>query len=154
MLLLPITMYVVGTSVFTATIAQTQEAFRNQAHGDYLVNLMQTVPAIWVVLFSPVAGWLSDRFGRRRILIWSMVIYAFVGSAPFLMNDLYAILATRCLVGICEAVVVTTTTAMIGDYFKGRSRERWLAGQTGLGPLSALAIIWVCLLYTSDAADE
>jgi MFS family permease len=107
------------------------------------VNIVQTMPAIWVVLFAPVAGWLADRFGRRPILIWSMIVYALVGAAPFLMSNIYWILVTRCFVGICEAVVLVTTTAMIGDYFKGRSRERWLAGQTGLGSLSALGIIWL-----------
>jgi MFS family permease len=140
-LLLPITLAVVGVSVFTATIAQMQAAFKYLANGDYLVGLMQGMPGFWIVAFSPVAGWLADKFGRRQILIWSMVFYAVAGVSPFWLTDMNAILATRCVVGMCESVVMTVTTAMLCDYFKGAARERWLAAQTGTASLSALVII-------------
>jgi len=142
MLLLPITMSVVGISVFTATAALMGEHFKDVPNGDYLVQLLITMPAIWILLFSPVAGWLADRFGRRQILIWSMIVYALVGIAPFFMENIYLIILTRCGVGICESIVMTVTTTMISDYFKGASRERWLAGQTATASLSALLIIW------------
>ena len=140
-LLLPITLAVIGVSVFTATVAQMQAHFKDVPNGDYLVNLLQTMPGFWIVAFSPVAGWLADRFGRKQILLWSMLFYAAAGVAPFWMEDIYAILATRCVVGMCESVVLTVTTTMLCDYFKGHSRERWLASQTGLASFSALLII-------------
>jgi len=140
-LLLPITLAVVGVSVFTATISQMQEAFSYLPNGNYLVNLMQGMPGFWIVAFSPVAGWLADRFGRRTILIWSMVFYAIAGVAPFWLSDMTAILLTRCVVGMCESVILTVTTTMLCDYFKGAVRERWLAAQTGTASLSALIII-------------
>lgn len=143
MLLLPITMAVVGVGVFTATAAMMIEHFaRLVPNAEYLVQLLITLPAIWIALFSPVAGWLADRFGRRRILLVSMVVYAFFGIAPFWMEDIYAILVTRCAVGICESIVLVVTTTMICDYFKGRVRERWLAAQTATASLSSLLIIW------------
>ena len=140
-LLLPITLAVIGVSVFTATGKQMTDHFRNVPHGDYLVDLLQTMPGFWIVFFSPIAGWLADRFGRRPILIASMVVYAVAGVAPFFMENIYAILVTRCFVGMCESVVLTITTTMLCDYFRGSSRERWLAGQTGVASLSALVVI-------------
>jgi hypothetical protein len=59
--------------------------------------------------------------------------------APFWMEDIYAILATRCVVGMCESVVLTVTTTMLCDYFKGHSRERWLASQTGTRVILCIA---------------
>jgi MFS family permease len=140
-LLLPITLAVIGVSVFTATGAQMADHFRHVPNGDYLVDLLQTMPGFWIVFFSPVAGWLADRFGRRPILIASMIVYAVAGVAPFFMENIYAILVTRCFVGMCESVVLTITTTMLCDYFRGGSRERWLAGQTGVASLSALVVI-------------
>jgi MFS family permease len=151
-LLLPITLAVIGVSVFSVTVPAMQTNFKGttffgmntlfgSATGDYLVNLLQTMPGFWIVAFSPVAGWLADKFGRRQILLWSMVVYAVAGVAPFVLQGIYPILFTRCLVGMCESVVLTVTTTMLCDYFKGRSRERWLAGQTGTASLSALVII-------------
>jgi predicted MFS family arabinose efflux permease len=42
---------------------------------------------------------------------------------------------------MCESVVMTVTTTMLCDYFKGRAREKWLASQTGVATLSSLFII-------------
>jgi hypothetical protein len=80
-LLLPITLAVIGVSVFTATGHLMQEHFKYLADGDYWVGWLQTMPGIWIVAFSPVAGWLADRFGRRPILITAMFIYAVAGTA-------------------------------------------------------------------------
>jgi MFS family permease len=140
-LLLPITLAVIGVSVFTSTVRLMQDHFRDVPRGEYLVNYLQTMPGLWIVLFSPIAGWLADRFGRRNILMTAMVLYSIAGVAPFWMGNIYAILVTRCVVGMCESVALTLTTTMLCDYFKGRSRERWLASQTGVASLSALVII-------------
>lgn len=151
-LLLPITLAVIGVSVFSATVPAMQANFKDVTFfgsntifgspaGDYLVGALQTMPGIWIVLFSWPAGWLADKFGRRTILLWAMVVYALAGVAPYTLEGIYPILFTRCLVGMCESVILTITTTMLCDYFKGRSRERWLAGQTGTASLSALIII-------------
>jgi MFS family permease len=104
--------------------------------------MLITMPAIWIALFSPVAGWLADRFNRRRLLMVAMVLYAIVGTLPFFLEDIYVILVTRSVVGICESIAMTVTTTMLGDYFKGRARERWLAAQTATASLSSLLFIW------------
>lgn len=140
-LLLPVTLAVVGVSVFTATVAMMQEHFKGVDPNGYWVNVLQTMPGFWIVAFSPIAGWLADRYGRRQILIASMVVYAIAGVIPFWMENLFAILVTRCFVGMCEAVVLTVTTTMLCDYFRGRTRERWLASQTGVASLFALVVI-------------
>jgi MFS family permease len=144
LLLLPITMAVMGVSVLTPVVHLLLEQFKNVPHHDYLVmGGVLTMPAIWVLLFSPIAGWLADRFGRRNLLLLSMVAYAFVGIAPVFLNNLYAIILSRAGVGICESIVLTVSTTMISDFFQGRTRERWLASQTAVASVSALGIIYL-----------
>jgi MFS family permease len=141
MLLLPITMSVMGISLLTAVVPSMSQQFRAVPNSDYMVQLMLTMPAIWILLFSPVAGWLADRYGRRSILIWSMFIYAIVGVAPTRLDSIYLIIFSRCLVGICESIVMTVTTTMIGDYFRGHAREKWMASQTAVASLAAGLVI-------------
>jgi MFS family permease len=144
LLLLPITMAVMGVSVLTPVVQLMLEQFKSVPYHDYLViGGVLTMPAIWVLLFSPLAGWMADRFGRRYLLLTSMVVYAFVGVAPVFLDNLYAIIVTRAGVGICESIVLTVSTTMIGDFFKGRARERWMASQTAVASLSALGIIYL-----------
>jgi MFS family permease len=144
MLLLPITMSVVGVSVLTPVVPLLLEQFHDTPNHEYLVlGGVLTMPAIWMLLFSPLAGWLADRFGRRNLLVVSMVVYAFMGAAPVMLDNLYFIIASRMGVGICESIVATVSTTMISDYFSGRSRERWLASQTAVASVSALGIIYL-----------
>jgi MFS family permease len=144
MLLLPITMSVMGISVLTPIVHLLLEHFQSVPNYEYLViGGVLTMPAIWVLLFSPVAGWLADRFGRRKLLLTAMVAYAFVGIAPTVLDNLYLIILSRAAVGICESIVMTVSTTMISDYFSGRTRERWLASQTAVASLSALGIIFL-----------
>jgi MFS family permease len=142
MLLLPITMAVMGVSLLTVVTPLIYEYFKAVPNYAYLIQGgIITMPSLWIVLFSPVAGWLADRFGRRNILLAAMVVYAFVGIAPTFLDSLYAIIASRVAVGICESIVMTVSTTMICDYFSGRSRERWLAGQTATASLASCIII-------------
>jgi MFS family permease len=143
MLLLPITMAVMGISVLTPVVPLLLAQFKDVPYHEYLViGGILTMPAIWVLLLSPVAGWLADRVGRRMLLIVSMVVYAFVGFAPVLLDNLYLIIVSRVAVGICEAIVMTVSTTLISDYFQGHARERWLASQTAVASVSALGIIF------------
>src|SRR5262249_4663301 len=102
-----------------------------------------TIPAIGILLFAPLAGWLTDAIGRRRVLIGSMLAYAVFGCAPYVLDNIYGILLTRCALGLCVSAVVTASTTMLSDYFKGRARERWFAAQAAVSAISAVVLIWV-----------
>jgi predicted MFS family arabinose efflux permease len=144
MLLLPITMAVMDISVLTPVVHLLLEHFRDVPNHEYLViGGVLTMPAIWVLLFSPIAGWMADRFGRRNLLLAAMVVYAFVGSAPAFLDNLYLIILSRAALGICESIIITVSTTMISDYYTGLTRERWLASQTAVASVAALGIIFL-----------
>lgn len=137
-LLLPITLSTMAIVLLAPILPALLGEFSHVPNYEYWVPMILTVPALCVALFSPVAGMLGDWFGRRRLLLWSFVGYAAVGIAPVFLTDLKAIIASRVLVGIAEALIMVLTTTMIGDYFEGESRDKWLAGQTAFASMSAL----------------
>jgi MFS family permease len=137
-LLLPITLSTMAIVLLAPILPLLLEEFRGVAGHDYLVPMILTVPALCVALLSPVAGVLGDYFGRRKLLLWSFVGYAVVGMLPVLLSDLTAILISRIGVGIAEALIMVLSTTMIGDYFRGSARDKWLAAQTAFASLSAL----------------
>ncbi|MEL0212628.1 MAG: MFS transporter, partial [Novosphingobium sp.] len=63
--------------------------FAPVAGSEFLVPMALTIPALCVAVFSPVAGWLSDKFGRKRLLIASLVLYAAFGIIPWFLTDLF-----------------------------------------------------------------
>lgn len=106
-----------------------------------LVPIALTVPALCVALFSPLAGWLCDRVGRKRLLVGALVAYAVFGFLPWFLTDLAAIIASRVLLGVVEAVIMTVATALIGDYFEGERRQRWIAIQVAVSSIAATVLI-------------
>ncbi len=92
----------------------------------WLVPMIVTIPALMVALTSPFAGALADRIGRRRTFQCGMLLYVLAGMVPVVVDDLNVIVASRAVLGIAEAFVVTVSSALIGDYF-GEQRHRWVA---------------------------
>jgi MFS family permease len=120
-------------------LPQMRAHFANVPNANLLIPLTLTIPAACLALLSPIAGWLTDRFGRRSFVMAAMSVYAIVGVAPVWLDGLLSIFLSRIGVGICEAVVLTGTTTLLGDYFKGAERDRWLANQTAIASLSSIA---------------
>lgn len=106
-----------------------------------LVPMALTIPALCVALFSPLAGWLCDRLGRKCLLVGALVAYSVFGFLPWFLTDLTAIIASRVLLGVVEAVIMTVATALIGDYFEGERRQRWIAIQVAISSVAATVLI-------------
>ncbi len=103
--------------------------------------MILTVPSLCVALFSSLIGVIADRFGRRRLLLLSLLGFALFGLGPFLVDNLYALIATRFVVGLGEAGILTCGNALLGDYFDGEDRQRWLATQTMVGPFASVGYV-------------
>lgn len=117
--------------------------FSDVPGAQFLVPMALTIPALSVALFSPLAGWLSDRVGRKNVLVISLLLYAVFGTLPWFMTDLTQIIVSRVVLGIMEAAIMTIATALIGDYFSGPKREKWIAGQVAAISVAAILLIAV-----------
>jgi MFS family permease len=136
-LLLPITLSTMAIVLLAPVLPLLLKHFHGVPGYEYWVPMVLTIPAFCVALISPVAGILGDNFGRRRLLIFSLIAYGVVGLAPVFLESLPSILISRVGVGIAEALITTLSTTMIADYFTGEARNKWLAGQAAVASLSA-----------------
>ncbi|WSL65570.1 MFS transporter [Kitasatospora herbaricolor] len=130
---------ILGAVLIAPVLPRMQDHFATTPGAEVLVPVVLTVPALALALLAPFAGVLVDRLGRGRLLTISTVVYALVGTAPLWLDSLSAIVASRVLVGIAEAAIMTCCTTLIGDYWSGRERERYLALQAMCASLSATA---------------
>ncbi len=106
------------------------------------VPAMVSAPGLTVAILALFAGLLVDRFGRRRLLLWSTGLYGFVGMAPMFLENLDHIYASRLLLGVAEAAILTTANTLIGDYWDEGGRRKWLSLQGMLGPFFGSAVIF------------
>lgn len=117
------------------------QEFAGVEGSEFLVPIAITIPALCVAIFSPLAGWLSDKIGRKNLLLGAFIVYAAIGVVPYFLAELRHIIASRILLGIAEATIMTVATALIGDYFEGERREKWVAIQVGVASISAIILI-------------
>jgi len=133
-------LYVTGASI-SGSLPQMAEVFSNIPHAELLVKLTLTLPALFIALISPAAGSISDRFGRKKILIISLVTYGIGGFSGFLLKDLRLILAGRALLGLSLGTLFTTASALIGDNFSGEQRKKVISMQGASVSLGGLIYV-------------
>ena len=88
-----------------------------------------TIPGL---LFTPVTGFLSDRYGRRKILIPCLFLFGIAGGACFLARDFRTLIFLRFLQGVGSAPLNALNVALIGDFFKGNDRSAAMGYNTSV----------------------
>ena len=106
------------------------------------VPSMVTAPGLAIAVIALFAGVLVDKFGRRRLLLASTLSYGLIGVIPFFLEDLDQIYASRLLLGVSEAAILTTVNTLIADYWAEDGRRRWLTLQGMVGPLLSSVMIF------------
>ncbi|MGY0691883.1 MFS transporter [Virgibacillus sp. FSP13] len=86
-------------------------------------SLIITVYSLIAIVLIPIAGYLSDKFGRKKIIIPSLIITAVGGlvsglSAMLLDNSYYLILLGRFIQGIGASGTFPVVLPLIGDMYK------------------------------------
>jgi MFS family permease len=108
-----------------------------------LVKLVITLPALFIVIGSPIAGMIVDRFGRKSLLLISAILYGLAGSSGLYLENLTAILAGRAFLGLAVSGVMVSATTLIADYYAGPARAAFMglqAGSMGLGGVLFLTL--------------
>ena len=140
-LLLVASLTVMSAATLAPSLPRMAEAFSAAPHAALLSKLVLTAPALAIALCAPFVGALVDRFGRVGTLRASLVLYGLAGAAGYLLEDLYAILASRAIFGVAVAGTMTSVTALVGDYYAGEARIRYAGTQSLAMSLGAVVCV-------------
>jgi MFS family permease len=79
----------------------------------------------WVyAAVSPLGGFLSDRYGRRPVIVGSLFVWSLVTWTTGHVASYDELLATRALMGVSEALYIPAALALIADVHTGSTRSR------------------------------
>ena len=88
------------------------------------------VPAIAGGVFGLLGGYLTDLLGRRRVLTYSILLYAFSACAAGFAQTLPQLLFFRCLVFIGVCVEFVAAVAWLAELFKEPQQREKVLGYT------------------------
>jgi MFS family permease len=107
------------------------------------------VPALTGGVFGLLGGYLTDRLGRRRVLTFSILLYAFAAMAAGFATTLPQLLFFRCLVFIGVCVEFVAAVAWLAELFPDRDQREKVLGYTQA--FSSLGGLLVALANVASA---
>ncbi|HNR88572.1 MAG TPA: MFS transporter [Spirochaetota bacterium] len=112
-------MVVMGVSNITPAIPAMAKAL---SIADREIGLIISVFTLPGVFLTPVFGFLADRYGRKRVLVPSLVLFGIAGTMCFWCESFASLLALRFVQGIGAASLGAVNVTIISDLFSGRER--------------------------------
>jgi MFS family permease len=142
-LLLASTLTVMAGATIAPSLPAMQVQFAELENVEFWVRLVLTMPALFIVIGSPIAGQLVDTIGRKPLLLGSAILYGLAGSSGFVLNSLFAILGGRAFLGLAVAGIMVSATTLIADYYQGPARANFMGLQAafmGFGGVMFLSV--------------
>ena len=111
---------VLGVSLISPIIPQMMSSLNVPAAR---IGWVMSAYALPVIFFAPLMGILSDLYGRKRILIFNLVLLGASGLAVTLVQKFYLVLLLRFVQGIGFSGTMPLTVTLIGDYFRSEEES-------------------------------
>lgn len=105
------------------------------------VGLLFFVPALIGGVFGLIGGYLTDVLGRRRVLVWSILLYAFSACAAGFSTSATMLLILRCTTFIGVCVEFVAAVAWLSELFPhGKQREAILGYTQAFSSVGGLLV--------------
>ncbi len=118
------------------------------------VGILFYFPAIAGGIFGLLGGYLTDRLGRRRVLVWSILLYAGSACAAGYSTSMYMLLAMRCLTFIGVCVEFVAAVAWLAELFPDARQRESVLGYTqalsSIGGLLVTSAYYIAVTYGSS----
>jgi predicted MFS family arabinose efflux permease len=121
-----LTMFLVGTELFVfSPLLPVLAADYDIAPA--LAGLSVTMFSLAYMVSAPLFGYFSDRIGRRRVLICSLLAFALANILTAAAANLPSLLAVRIFAGAAAAGVSPSIYALVSSAAPADRRATWLA---------------------------
>lgn len=128
-----------------ATIAPSlpamQAHFASVPHVELLVKLALTIVGLVIAVTAPLSGLLADRFGRRPVLLGSLLLYGLGGASGLLVPSIDSLLVGRVVLGLAVAGTMTAAGALVNDLFTGTARGKFLSQQAAFSSFGGAVLL-------------
>jgi EmrB/QacA subfamily drug resistance transporter len=121
------------TSVATALTA-IQQDMRTQINWS---GWTITIYSLGQIVVLPLAGRISDQYGRRRVFLGSIVLFVTASLLCGLVDNIYLLIVLRALQALGGGAFMPSATGIVADHF-GRDRDRALGMFTSIFPIGGI----------------
>jgi len=106
-----------------------------------MIRLILALPALVVVPFSLLSGWLASKMSKKIILYVALGIYVLGGAGGGLAKSIASLLMIRAFLGIGIGLIMPLSTTLIMDFFEGKARTKMLGLQASVNQLGGMIFL-------------
>jgi len=141
------------TYIDRVNVSTAASAFQRDLHlNNTQVGLVFSAFAYPYLVFQIIGGWVSDRFGARRTLTISAIIWALSTLLTGLVSGLGTLLFARVMLGFGEGATFPTATRALSDWTAKESRgfaQGVTHSSARLGnALTPPLVVWLMTMFT------
>lgn len=140
-LMIAASLTIMAGATISPSLPALRDHFIDTPNVEVLARLALTLPALVIAIVAPFGGWLVDRIGRTRVLFAACLLYAVAGGSGLWVESLTALLVGRAFLGLAVALVMTSATALVGDYFEGPERAKFMGMQASAASFGGLLFV-------------
>ncbi|MHA1366896.1 MAG: MFS transporter, partial [Candidatus Heimdallarchaeota archaeon] len=120
------TLIILAGAAITPIVQEMKDAFPTIPNIDLVAELILSVTSISIAVGAIFIGFIIDKFGRKKVLVITTLLNAVFGTIGFYAGNIYVILVSRIFLGFAVAGIMTSITALIGDFYEGEKRNQVL----------------------------
>jgi len=98
-----------GTIVTTALPSMARDFNTNTSS----ISLLVSIYIITTAVFIPMSGWIAERFGKKRVWIFAVIIFSLSSLGSALAPNLLTLLGMRVLQGFSGALMTPTARLIV-----------------------------------------
>lgn len=115
--------------------------FHGGTDGALIAQFVMSAPSVMILLGAPLGAFATERFGRRNCLLTALLAFSLFGAAGAVVSNLFALIATRLVLGLASGVTMGLSITFAGDFFEGEQRERVLGYAAAGSSVSSVILL-------------
>ncbi|MDX8253001.1 MFS transporter [Acinetobacter pittii] len=128
-----------------------------KAHTNYSteqIGLIGSMFFVGMIIGALIGGRLSDRFGRRSIMVWATLLYSFGSLLTALSPNYEIMLFSRTITGVGVQAATSVLLVYVSEMFPSNTRGRFMSVVTIGFAFSAVAASALALFYLPNSGDN
>jgi len=127
---------IMAGALVSPALANIAHAFSEEPY--WKIKLVLTIPAPFIIVFALLNGKIALIFSKKKITLFSLILYILGGAGGGLSTTLGMLLVFRALLGISVGLLMPLATGLIADFYSGDIRANLMGKSTATSNLGGI----------------